>query len=49
MLIQSGALKVEAEGMPWPLVGVLFVLVHVLGPPLWVYSWVAYKIRGPGE
>lgn len=46
MLIKAGALAVETEGVPWPLVALLFVLVHVFGPLLWVGSWVVYKVRG---
>ena len=49
MLIKSGALAVETEGVPWPLVAIMFVLVHLMGPPLWALSWVMYKIRGPRE
>ena len=49
MVIQAGALKVETEGLPWPLVACLFVGVHVMGPILWVVGWVRYKIGGDGE
>jgi len=49
VLIQAGALRAETEGLPWPLVACLFVGIHVMGPILWVISWVLYKIRGGGE
>jgi len=48
VLIKAGALAVQTEGVPWPLVCVLFVLVHVFGPILWLFSWVAYHLRRGG-
>lgn len=46
MRIEAGALAVDTKGLRWPLVAVLFVLVHVCGPILWVAGWAAYHLGG---
>lgn len=46
MRIEAGALKVDAEGLNPVVTALVFVLVHILGPILWVFSWIAYHIRG---
>lgn len=47
-ILESCGLRVEATGLPRPVVWALFVLVHLAGPAFWVLSWIMWHLGRRG-